>query len=107
MDSTPKPTEQDSWGTVKPLAEKGFDQLSRVLLVEDSLEKAWKGEERNLILVPAWQENNDDYVLLMLTKELLRLPREVDNDGDVRDFSKLISSTLVGHEGQPVPFGEW
>ena len=107
IDSTPKPTEEDSWATVKPLSQKGFDELSRVLLIEDSLEKAWVGEERNLVLVPAWQENNDDFVLLRLTKELLRLPRVVDNDGDVREFSERISNTLVGHEGEPVPFGEW
>ena len=58
-------------GTIKPLVERGHFDLRRVFLIDDSREKGAPGEERNLLLIPPWQDNDDDAVIPHLVRLLL------------------------------------
>ena len=44
--------------TVKPLSPY-FSRLQKVLLIDDDAHKSCKGEERNLVLIPAWLDDED------------------------------------------------
>lgn len=48
-DAILRPTRESRYATVKPLAKVGFNKLSRVLLIDDTLDKAMNGEEKNLV----------------------------------------------------------
>jgi len=52
------PPREKPWNTVKPLAKIG--DLKRIILVEDSIEKAAKGEHDNFLIVPSWEGNRED-----------------------------------------------
>lgn len=105
QDTSPRPEPRKTpWDTVKPLYEKGFRDLRRVLLVDDEREKAHRGEESNLVVIPSWCENDDDNVLKILGRGLLDLVPHVD---DVRLVSKKLSDLVVGHEGNPLPVEKW
>jgi hypothetical protein len=67
-----------AWDTVKPLAAHGLDPR-RVVLVDNDLRKAVRGEERNMVLMPDWGGAEDaageeDLPLLaeLLERHLLR-----------------------------------
>lgn len=95
------PTPRNKYATVKHLMGQGFDDLSRVILIEDEKSKAFKGEERNLLLVPSWEENNNDRVLVKLLEVLLETLPGVE---DVRDHTEQLSESLEGYESSP---DEW
>jgi len=93
--SIPAPTPENKYATVKHLQGQGFDDLSRVVLIDDEKSKAYVGEEANHLYVPPWEENNDDRVLVRLTEALLRVLPGVE---DVREYTKEISEALKGFE---------
>lgn len=85
------------WDTQKPL-KKYFGNLSRVILVDDSAYKSCKGEEENMVIVPAWTlDNPGDNVMEKLTNVLLETfkSRGLVN---VRKYTAEISQRVCRNE---------
>ena len=81
----PRPRKKE-WSTVKPLdvfRDTVRGGLSRVVLVDDSAEKVVSGQEANLLLVPAWEEQEEDRTLQLLVDALLAA--EVTEDAGAAD----------------------
>mmetsp|Transcript_3774 Transcript_3774/g.6633 ORF Transcript_3774/g.6633 Transcript_3774/m.6633 type:complete len:280 (+) Transcript_3774:197-1036(+) len=95
----PMPPPKDSpWAIVKPLAARGFEDLTRVILIDDSPQKAVFTEKRNMLVVPTWKREPDDQVFKILQEEFLALTgRE-----DVRDEIPRITEKVRSPDSEQV-----
>ncbi|KAK3233723.1 hypothetical protein CYMTET_56006 [Cymbomonas tetramitiformis] len=88
--AAPETHQGDAWDTVKPL-HWWFEDLSRVLLIDNEAFKALEDEKDNLVLVPTWDEGDDaeDDVIPRLVDALLQA---VPSDGDRCDLRHYVAT---------------
>lgn len=92
----------NAWDTVKPLQKHFGSRVHRIVLVDDDAYKACPGEERNMVLVPRWDEDDDDDLIARLCDALLLVLGPLDDTADVRDFVPQVSAALTGHTAAAV-----
>lgn len=95
----------DPWDTVKQL-DRYFDDLDRVLLIDNSAHKAYAPERDNMVLVPAWEGpevSERDIVLPRLVDLLLKLDSDIKEgkkSADLRKHSAALSAALSAPDDQ-------
>ncbi|GMH39188.1 hypothetical protein BSKO_07086 [Bryopsis sp. KO-2023] len=83
------------WDTQKPLS-RWFKHMHRVVLVDDDAWKAMEGEEKNMVVVPTWQNNSQhDSIIQQLVEAILTVLGEAGGEAvDVRNHTQTIVSML-------------
>jgi len=97
------------WDTVKPLA-KYFEDLTKVVLIDDSSHKSIPGEEKQMVVIPSWDDDQSkpkDTALQTLVDCLLSSNKPNLNFQNIIELTKKeLMSSEEYNEDAPTPSDE-